>query len=102
MSPPSTTSSNGNGANGAAYKSSTPDLITRYNLQDKLTAAPAEQEAATAQTTAKAGKAWSTNKEERQSLLQKRRDEMILTARRKMEAKIAAEEAAKEAAAGES
>ena len=40
-------------------------------------------------------KAWSTNKEERQSLLQRRRDEMILEARRKMEAKMAAEKAAK-------
>lgn len=39
-------------------------------------------------------KAWSSNKNERQALLQKRRDQMILEARRKMEAKIAAEKAA--------
>lgn len=39
-------------------------------------------------------KGWSNSKDERQSLLQKRRDEMILAARRKMEAKIAAEKAA--------
>lgn len=39
------------------------------------------------------GKAWSTNRDERQSLLQKRRDQMILEARRKMEAKIATEKA---------
>jgi len=38
-------------------------------------------------------KAWSSNKDERQALLQKRRDQMILEARRRMEAKIAAEKA---------
>ena len=37
--------------------------------------------------------AWSANKGERQALLQKRREEMILSARRKMEAKLAAEKA---------
>jgi coupling of ubiquitin conjugation to ER degradation protein 1 len=35
--------------------------------------------------------AWSANKSERQALLQKRREEMILAARRKMQAKLAAE-----------
>lgn len=35
--------------------------------------------------------AWSSNKNERQALLQKRREEMILAARRKMEAKVAEE-----------
>lgn len=39
----------------------------------------------------KQGQAWSQNKVERQALLQKRREEMILAARRKMEAKVAAE-----------
>lgn len=39
----------------------------------------------------KQGQAWSANKGERQALLQKRREEMILGARRKMEAKLAAE-----------
>jgi len=34
---------------------------------------------------------WSANKGERQALLQRRREEMILAARRKMEAKVAAE-----------
>lgn len=42
----------------------------------------------------KKGKGWSSNRDERQSALQRRRDEMILAARRKMEAKIAAEKAA--------
>jgi coupling of ubiquitin conjugation to ER degradation protein 1 len=40
---------------------------------------------------AKQGQAWSQNKGERQALLQKRREDMILAARRKMEAKLAAE-----------
>ncbi|KAK3307043.1 uncharacterized protein B0T15DRAFT_501617 [Chaetomium strumarium] len=61
-----------------------PDLITRYNLQDKLNAPANEPEN---------GKGWSSKPEERQSLLQRRRDQMILEARRKMEAKIAAEKA---------
>jgi coupling of ubiquitin conjugation to ER degradation protein 1 len=39
----------------------------------------------------KQGQAWSQNKGERQALLQKRREEMILAARRKMEARVAAE-----------
>lgn len=42
----------------------------------------------------KKGKGWSSNRDERQASLQRRRDEMILAARRKMQAKIAAERAA--------
>ncbi|KJZ79885.1 hypothetical protein HIM_00599 [Hirsutella minnesotensis 3608] len=69
-------------------KSLQPDLITRYNLKEKLNATSAEDD--------KGGKGWSSNREERQSSLQKRRDEMILAARRRMEAKMAAETAGKE------
>ncbi|KAI1505298.1 hypothetical protein F5X99DRAFT_368963 [Biscogniauxia marginata] len=68
----------------APVKPAEPDLITRYNLQDKIGSSKDEPETATK------GKAWSSNREERQALLQRRRDEMILAARRKMEAKIAA------------
>ncbi|KAI1379275.1 hypothetical protein F4677DRAFT_408481 [Hypoxylon crocopeplum] len=68
-------------------KPAEPDLITRYRLQDKVSTN------AEAQAAAKA-KAWSSNRDERQATLQRRRDEMILAARRKMEAKIAAERAA--------
>ncbi|KXX75451.1 CUE domain-containing protein 4, mitochondrial [Madurella mycetomatis] len=72
-----------------------PDLITRYNLKDKLNAPAAESGSSGAEANGKGnGKGWSTNRDERQSLLQKRRDQMILEARRKMEAKIAAEKAA--------
>ncbi|KAK4651456.1 hypothetical protein QC762_603520 [Podospora pseudocomata] len=69
-----------------------PDLITRYNLAEKLKGSEPEEDNTKA---GGKGKAWSSNKDERQSLLQKRRDQMILEARRKMEAKIAAEKAAK-------
>ncbi|OHE90723.1 CUE domain-containing protein [Colletotrichum orchidophilum] len=92
------------GANNAAASSSTPakapakptqpDLITRYKLQDKISAQQRQAEADAATEKEKSAKGWSSNRDERQSLLQKRRDEMILAARRKMEAKIAAEKAA--------
>ncbi|KPM38752.1 hypothetical protein AK830_g7803 [Neonectria ditissima] len=68
-------------------KPAQPDLITRYNLKEKVTA-----EQTTAEEERK-GKAWSSNRDERHASLQRRRDEMILAARRKMEAKIAAERA---------
>jgi len=64
-----------------------PDLITRYNLASKLDAPEPEEAKPQPQT----GAAWSANKGERQALLQRRREEMILAARRKMEAKVAAE-----------
>ncbi|KAH7160785.1 hypothetical protein EDB81DRAFT_325830 [Dactylonectria macrodidyma] len=68
-------------------KPAQPDLITRYNLSGKVgTESMTEDD--------KKGKAWSSNREERHASLQRRRDEMILAARRKMEAKIAAEKTA--------
>ena len=79
----------------AEAKPAAPDLITRYHLQDKLATAAAESQ----ETETGKAKGWSQNKEERQSLLQRRRDQMILEARRKMEAKIQAEKE-KAAAAG--
>lgn len=63
------------------------DLITRYNLQNKVGKEEGDD--------IKSGKkGWSSNRDERQTALQRRRDEMILAARKKMEAKIAAEKAA--------
>ncbi|KAM4056857.1 CUE domain-containing protein [Hirsutella rhossiliensis] len=73
-------------ATRAPEKSVQPDLITRYKLEAKLKAPVEGGE--------KDGKGWSSNRDERQSSLQRRRDEMILAARRKMESKIAAEKAA--------
>lgn len=65
----------------AAAKPSHPDLITRYNLSSKL-----NQPTELTEETPK-GKAWSADRSERQSNLQRKREEMILAARRKMEEK---------------
>ncbi|KAL9488486.1 hypothetical protein ACSS6W_000763 [Trichoderma asperelloides] len=97
--PPLRTQSPPTGSSGPAAKQpekpSQPDLITRYNLKDKIAdAATAGEEEGAQRKEQKEGKAWSSNREERQSALQRRREEMILAARRKMEAKIAAEKAA--------
>ena len=84
--PPSATppTASGSSAAKAPSKPAEPDLITRYKLQDRITTECAQQAEAKA-------KGWSSNRDERQAALQRRRDEMILAARRKMEAKIAAE-----------
>ncbi|KAG8669211.1 hypothetical protein FPOAC2_08533 [Fusarium poae] len=71
----------------ATEKPAQPDLITRYNLKSKLDSVSQEDQDTK-------GKGWSSNKDERQASLQRRRDEMILAARRKMEAKLAAEKSA--------
>lgn len=103
--PPPPGSGDNNGAaaaqNRPAAAPAQPDLITRYKLQDKLqasrdgSAGSGSSSGTEASAGAKgSGKGWSSNRDERQSLLQKRRDQMILEARRKMEAKIAAEKAA--------
>ncbi|KAF2475890.1 uncharacterized protein BDR25DRAFT_253517 [Lindgomyces ingoldianus] len=59
------------------------DLITRYNLASKLAAVPGTS---TSEPTSKQ-KTWSQDRNERQANLQRRREEMILAARRKMEEK---------------
>ncbi|OBT45436.1 hypothetical protein VE00_04593 [Pseudogymnoascus sp. WSF 3629] len=91
MPPAAATSSSqtGAGTRTEAPKPSQPDLISRYNLGAKLAASSSEDKETTGGSPG--GKAWSQNKTERQSLMQQRREEMILAARRKMEAKIAAE-----------
>lgn len=95
--PPGSSNNNNNATSHAsrpADKPGQPDLITRYNLKDKLNAMLTDSEGSGLEGNGKGGsKAWSSNREERQSLLQRRRDQMILEARRKMEAKIAAEKA---------
>jgi hypothetical protein len=97
--PPNSGNTNGNAAARAAPAPAHPDLITRYKLQNKLSAEDNESQddggsAESSGKPGKPGKAWSADRDERQTLLQKRRDQMILEARRKMEAKIAAEKAA--------
>ncbi|KAL7938141.1 ubiquitin system component cue domain-containing protein [Trichoderma chlorosporum] len=85
------------GSSGPATKQpekpSQPDLITRYNLKGKIGEGADAEEKPEGEVDKK-GKGWSSNRDERQTALQRRRDEMILAARRKMEAKIAAEKAA--------
>lgn len=68
------------------------DLISRYNLSSKLSAAAtkAVQEPTpdvTPATQNTSSTAWASTKSERAALLARRRDEMILNARRKMEEK---------------
>ncbi|KAH7382720.1 AMFR protein-like protein [Phaeosphaeria sp. MPI-PUGE-AT-0046c] len=63
----------------SAPKPSKPDLITRYNLASKLGQVEEVQEEQPK------AKAWSADRNERQANLQRRREEMILAARRKME-----------------
>ncbi|EFE43029.1 hypothetical protein TRV_02222 [Trichophyton verrucosum HKI 0517] len=64
------------------------NLIARYNLQSKIdnesTEGSGTGTVSSDSTILRQGSAWSRDKEERQRLMQKRRDEMILTARRKM------------------
>ncbi|TVY49465.1 Coupling of ubiquitin conjugation to ER degradation protein [Lachnellula occidentalis] len=91
---PTTTSSTSSTTISKPARPLQPDLITRYNLASKINI-PAAAEAAEAETEEKKpqmqNSSWSANKGERQALLQRRREEMILAARRKMEAKVAAE-----------
>jgi coupling of ubiquitin conjugation to ER degradation protein 1 len=67
-------------ATPAAAKPGQPDLITRYNLSSKV-----GQAADVATEEQPKGKAWSADRNERQINLQRRREEMILAARRKLE-----------------
>ncbi|KAK7610596.1 hypothetical protein JOL62DRAFT_104969 [Phyllosticta paracitricarpa] len=60
-------------------KSQNPDLITRYNLANKIN----NDESGAAEDGAQ-NTTWSQNKSERQKILQKRREEMVLAARRRM------------------
>ncbi|OAX85123.1 hypothetical protein ACJ72_00495 [Emergomyces africanus] len=64
------------------------DLISRYNLSDRVKSEPPETVTSTSSgTIIHQESAWSQNRTERQRLLQKRRDEMILAARRKLQEK---------------
>jgi coupling of ubiquitin conjugation to ER degradation protein 1 len=65
----------------AVRKAAEPDLITRYNLQSKISS-KGKEKAEDAPATG-----WAPSKELRQQMLQRRRDEMILAARRRMQEK---------------
>ncbi|KAJ9197250.1 hypothetical protein DTO021D3_3560 [Paecilomyces variotii] len=71
-------------ASGSSAKPQAQDLISRYNLASKIAS---ENDRDSSETSPSADSAWSQSKSERQRLLQKRRDEMILAARRKLQQK---------------
>ncbi|PVI06248.1 hypothetical protein DM02DRAFT_514783 [Periconia macrospinosa] len=62
-----------------------PDLIARYNLSSKISSQNQQNEDGEQKPTKQ--KVWSQDRNERQTILQRRREEMILAARRKMEEK---------------
>lgn len=70
-------------AGSGSAKTARPDLITRYGLQDKV--GGKGKEAVPSEEQKRAG--WSSDKAARAEGLRRRREEMILEARRKMEAK---------------
>ncbi|KAI5783884.1 hypothetical protein DFH27DRAFT_577705 [Peziza echinospora] len=83
-----------------------PDLITRYNLTSRLASEPAAASSTSSSSSSPGPGApsssptpWSQNKAERAALHQKRRDEMILNARRRC-AELEAKRAEKERAEG--
>jgi coupling of ubiquitin conjugation to ER degradation protein 1 len=65
----------------AMRKTVEPDLITRYNLQSKISSKGKEK----AEDSPPIG--WAPSKDLRQQMLQRRRDGMILAARRRMQEK---------------
>lgn len=79
----------------SAPKAAPPDLITRYNLASKIKTSEGVSGEHPSLVT-KGKQSWSANKVERQSLLQQRREEMILAARKKMEARLKGEDSQKE------
>ncbi|OJJ46739.1 hypothetical protein ASPZODRAFT_132866 [Penicilliopsis zonata CBS 506.65] len=68
-------------------KADSQDLISRYNLASKIGREEETTEpfsSPSSPSPSRSNNGWSQNKEERQRLLQKRRDDMILAARQKM------------------
>ncbi|KAF7198372.1 Coupling of ubiquitin conjugation to ER degradation protein 1 [Pseudocercospora fuligena] len=73
-------------ARSSAAKSemSRPDLITRYGLQSKVSGKGKGKEPVPSEEQKRNASAWSSDKAARAEGLKKRREEMILAARRKM------------------
>lgn len=61
------------------------DLITRYNLGSRISSPPSTPSESSGPSGSTQTASWSNNKNERQALLKRRREEMILNARRKLE-----------------
>jgi len=71
-----------------AAKPQAQDLISRYDLASKIDSGIVRRDAGTdtgTGTILHQESAWSQNRSERQRLLQKRRDDMIIAARRKLQ-----------------
>ena len=84
--PPPGASQGAQGAGGQSKSApSQPDLITRYGLQSRISSKGKEPVPSEEQKR----NAWSSDKAVRADALKRRREEMVLAARRKMEAKDA-------------
>ncbi|RJE21059.1 AMFR protein [Aspergillus sclerotialis] len=69
---------------GVSSKADGKDLISRYNLSSRVASEDSAESESAPSPSPSTSSTWSQNKDERQRLLQKRRDDMILAARRKM------------------
>ncbi|EEQ85529.1 hypothetical protein RJZ56_004545 [Blastomyces dermatitidis] len=82
---PSAPATQANSTSRPTPKQQAQDLISRYNLADKIKSESLQTVTSTSSgTIIHQESAWSQNRTERQRLLQKRRDEMILAARRRL------------------
>jgi len=79
--PISTNATSTSATPAVAPKAAEPDLITRYNLQSRVSSKGKEKEEASTLFDSAA------SKDKRQEMLLRRRDEMILAARRRMQEK---------------
>ena len=83
---PATTAAQERNARGEGLtKPGLPDLITRYNLQSRV--GGKGKEAVPSEEQRRIGSSWSSDKNARADSLKRRREEMVLEARRRMEAK---------------
>ncbi|KAK9466170.1 hypothetical protein V1512DRAFT_264033 [Lipomyces arxii] len=77
----------------SAAQTQYPDLISRYNLKEKLNTGDSLEKIDSTSTSSEGSGArnkmkWSQSKEQRQEMLRKQREEMILRARRKLETDV--------------
>ncbi|PGG99330.1 hypothetical protein GX51_06366 [Blastomyces parvus] len=82
---PSAPAAQANSTSRSTSKQQAQDLISRYNLSDRVKSElPQTVTSTSSGTIIHQESAWAQNRTERQRLLQKRRDEMILAARRRL------------------
>jgi coupling of ubiquitin conjugation to ER degradation protein 1 len=85
---PSTPATAANSSSRITPKPQAQDLISRYNLASKIDSEVGQSNGGTdtgTNTILRQESAWSQNRSERQRLLQNRRDDMIIAARKKMQ-----------------